>query len=201
MKLRDIINMPLVRLKELTRGELSKAYRQVVKSVESKVKGFESKGLADVLPKVAKDIPNAPTPRNISELSNFLLSNKSNVNKYIQHEKAMMKTIEERLSSEDYDFEFESLEEYQDYKRFLGAMAERVGENWKYVSGEGMELYAEAKRLNLNPNQFLRNANYWIEHVEELTEAKPLSRKTIRPSDYARQLKLPKIRGGGNYGD
>ena len=113
----------------------------------------------------------------------------------------MMKTIEERLSSEDYDFEFESLEEYQDYKRFLGAMAERVGENWKYVSGEGMELYAEAKRLNLNPSQFLRNANYWIEHVEELTEAKPLSRKTIRPSDYARQLKLPKIRGGGNYGD
>lgn len=193
--------MPLIRLKELSKGELSKAYSQVVKSVESRVRGFERKGLEDVLPKVARDIPNAPTPRNISELSNFLLSNKSSVNKYIQHEKATMKTIEERLSSENYDFEFENLEEYQDYKCFLGAMAERVGENWKYVSGEGVALYAEAKRLNLNPSQFLRNANYWIENADKLEEATPLNRKTIRPSDYARQLKLPKIRGGGNYGD
>lgn len=201
MKLKDIINMPLIRLKELTRGELSKAYRQVVKSVESRVRGFERKGLEDVLPKVVRDIPNAPTPRNISELSNFLLSNKSDVNKYIKHQEELMEAMEERMSTDDHDFEFESLEDYTNFRRFLGAMAERVGENWKYVSGEGVALYAEAKRLNLNPSQFLRNANYWIENADKLEEAKPLSRKTIRPSDYARQLKLPKIRGGGNYGD
>lgn len=202
MKLRDIINMPLFRLKELSKKELSKAYDKVVKQVKKSVRGFEKQGLERVLPKkVTTEMPKTPTAKNISELSNFLLGYKANVTKFMKAERKQMRLVESRLSTDEHEFRFHNYEEYEEYKRFLGAMQERLGENWKKVSSSGADLYAHALRLNLNPNQFLANIDYWIAHSKDLNKAEPLSRQELFPSDYARKLKLPKIRGGGNYGD
>lgn len=84
------------------------------------------------------------------------------------------------------------------YGDFLGAMSKRVGESWKYVSDDAIDLFDEAERLNLNPSQFIRNYKYWLAHGEELANAKPIDRANVKPSDYAKQLGLPKIRTWNN---
>ena len=81
------------------------------------------------------------------------------------------------------------------YGAFLGAMAKRLGTRFSYDSDSAMALVDEADRLNLNPNQFLRNYDYWLNHVEELESAEPIDRANgVKPSDYAKQLGLPKIK-------
>lgn len=81
------------------------------------------------------------------------------------------------------------------YGPFLGAMEKRLGNKFTYDSDRAKALVDEADRLNLSDKQFLRNYEYWLAHVEDLERAEPIDRASgVKPSDYAKQLGLPKIK-------
>ena len=84
-------------------------------------------------------------------------------------------------------------EEFNNIGEFLGQMQDRLKEVWKTVSDRAVKLFEEAQRLNLDPGQFLRNYDYWIEHAEELEGARPLNYEYVKPSSYIEQLRLPSI--------
>ena len=134
----------------------------------------------------------------ISTMSNFLQSRKSTYSGYMDFRKARKKQIEEMT-----EYKFKNEEDYSKFEIFMDEMYKRDKVMWKEHYDEAMELYTQGRRLNLDPMQFVRNYEYWldIDKIEALSNAEPLDRAKLSPSDYARKLKLPKIRGGGNYGD
>jgi hypothetical protein len=104
---------------------------------------------------------------------------------------------------------FKSFEEFDRYGRFMGSMQERFGALWSYASDQTKELYDAAKkngadlgelteRLNLDPEQLIKNFEFWSEHMDALVSAEPITwHRAGRPvyaSDYARKLGLGKIR-------
>lgn len=104
---------------------------------------------------------------------------------------------------------FKSFEEFDRYGRFMGSMQERFGALWSYSSDQTKELYDAAKkagadlgelteRLNLDPEQLIKNFEFWSDHMDALANAEPITwHRAGRPvyaSDYARKLGLGKIR-------
>lgn len=112
-----------------------------------------------------------------------------------------------------------SAKEWDAFGRFLGAMQERHGDNWKNVSDDFIEmldtpgfdealladpettttnadLLHSAETLGLKAQQLMRNYDYWVAHEDELRKAKQIKgrKRNLTPSDYIKQLKLPSIR-------
>ena len=128
----------------------------------------------------------------VSRLSNFL---KGETRSYAAYKRAIDKR--KSFAEETLDYEFESDADFETYEKFMHEMYIRDKDNWKYHYDDAMDLFIQARRLKLDPMQFAKNYDYWLEHAESLEEAVPIeNRRKLYPSDYARQLKLPKIRGG-----
>ena len=54
------------------------------------------------------------------------------------------------------------------YLKFMNSMQKRFGDKWAYDSDLAYKLAYEALRLNINPETFLANYDYWASHLEEL---------------------------------
>lgn len=209
-KIKDIINMNRYDLAQKSARQLRPLYNKLQRELNKRIASFEKHGKGEAIPKRLKGIE---TPygkqellKTISGISNWMLGKQSTYKGYVGIEKQRKKELEERLSYgkgegfKGYKVKLTDAE-FEDYKRFMGEMQTRASQMWARASDDAQDLYAQAKRLNLNPKQFLRNYDYWIEHVDDLKEATPINKNNLHPSDYAKQLNLPKIRGGGKYGD
>ena len=63
-----------------------------------------------------------------------------------------------------------------------------------------MDLWVQSRRLNIDTKTILRNWKYWKENVDILKKAKVIEDgNKINAREYAKQLKLPKLHGNGNY--
>ena len=192
--------MTRFQLGKLSSTKLTSAYNQLKRAVSKRVGVYKKHGRMDVIPKGLHKIENvgdldaSEKISKIGEMSNFLLSGKSTYTKFMESEREELENIEE-----DLDIKFKSFEEFNDYKRFLKDMYQRDKKGWKASSEQyedAIDLWLESRRLNLKASQFLRNKDYWMEHLDELKTAKPIKRGSkLYPSDYARKLKLPKVRG------
>ena len=200
MAIKDLINMTRFQLGKLSSAKLKSAYNQLKRTVSKRIDVYKKHGRMDVIPKGLHNIENvgdldaSEKISKIGEMSNFLLSGKSTYTKFMESEREELENIEE-----DLDIKFKSFEEFNDYKRFLRDMYARDKKGWRASSEQyedSIDLWLQSRRLNLKASQFLRNRQYWLENVDELKNAKPIKRNTkLYPSDYARQLRLPKVRG------
>lgn len=200
MAIKDLINMSRYQLGKLTSKKLSSVYNQLKRTVTQRVNVYKKHSRMDVIPKAlhkienVADLDSAEKISKIGEMSNFLLSGKRTYTDFMKAEREEMENIEE-----DLDIKFKSMQEYNDYKRFLHDMYQRDKKGWKASSEQyedAIDLWMQSRRLNLKASQFLRNKDYWMEHLDDLKNAKPIKRGTkLYPSDYARQLRLPKVRG------
>jgi len=109
---------------------------------------------------------------------------------YENYLKERQSTLQERLGLE----EPLTKAQFDQYGRFMGDMQERMGSNWQYVSHQAAQMFAEALRLNLKPDQFKRNFDYWTKHLKDLENARPIDRPSgVKPSDYIKQLHLETV--------
>ena len=187
-------------LTKLSKKKLQSTYSKLKKVVSSRVGTFEKHGAINEVPKAVRklesveDLDSAELISKVGEISNFLLGKKSKYSDFMRLEREEREGIEE-----DLGIKFKNYSEFQDYKRFLNDMYQRDKKGWKASSEQyedAIDLFLNSRRLNLKASQFLRNRDYWLEHVDDLKNAKPIKRSSkLYPSDYARQLRLPKVRG------
>ena len=206
MNIKKLISMSIASIKSLSPKELKRAYIDIRKAVNKRVGTFKRHKAGKHLPDHVKKIPGAnrlsedEMAMSISNLSNFLNSDKfGSYNKFKKFQNQRKKILKEatglNLDDQTYD-------QYTDY---MNAMYERSKIHGKFHYAEAMELFAQSIRLGVNPMSFVRNYEYWLDadKIEKLADADPIatSKDNLYPSDYARKLNLPKIRGGGDYGD
>ena len=89
--------------------------------------------------------------------------------------------------------QFETQEEFNEYGCFMGEMQERAGQQWAVGSDDAGDIFKEAKRLGVDPRQFMKNFEYWRSHIKDLQKAERLNRKDLTPAAYRKSLGLEKI--------
>lgn len=201
MKIGDIINMAAYKVNKLSGSALTAAYTTLKSAFNKRVNIFKKHDAERALPPQFRNgmqsslgMSDDEKLHAIKEASAFMRGSRSSYTGWKRSELEQMENLNEMLEG---DFEFKSLEDFRKYGEFMGEMQTRLGEMWKNVSSQVRELFFASERLGVNSSQFLKNYEYWIEHAEKLQQAKPIewstSGRKVKASDYARQLKLPKM--------
>lgn len=185
-------------------SEAKKVFHTIYKSVQSRIKTFEKHGAEGYVPKKVRGIKSVKgkTEEQIKSDIRNMLRFAGNVEigtyeKAVVTKRERVKKIKEKMKRRGVDVESLNVDDLT-LRKFLADAGERYSNDasFKLAYGTLLELYAESERLNLNPNQFIRNLKYWVDHVDELKNAEPIDRSNVKPSDYAKKLGLEKI---GNY--
>lgn len=201
MKISDIVNMAAYKVNKLTGSALSAAYTTLKSAFNKRVKVFQKHDAERALPTQFRNgmrsslgMTEEEKLQAIKEASAYMRGSRSSYSGWKRSEIEQMESLNESL---DGDFHFNSLEEFRKYGEFMGEMQTRMGTMWHGESNQVRELYFQAQRLGIGTQQFLKNYEYWLEHAEQLQKAKPIewssSGRKVKASDYARQLKLPKM--------
>lgn len=193
MKVKDIIELSMPEIMELSDAELRAAYTNLRRSAAARARGFEQAGLPVNIPaRLQYSIPARYLSR--AQLENMVAQGKSavapiySVSGYKRYQEQQKDELKSR-----FDMSNLTDEQFRKYGEFMGAMQKRMKGSWDYVSAEAYKMASEALRLNLDPKQFMRNFAYWSDHLEDLERAQPLERKNLKPSDYIKQLNLQRI--------
>ena len=201
-----ILNMSRYDLVKAKKTDLRKHYSTLKKQLKRNYKEFKANELDYKLSsqmerlKPIKEVAGEDLVSEVNWLANLLKSETSTYEGYLKRKNEDIKRARENLG-EDFDKYIKTDADFRDYERFLHEMYIRDKDNWKAHYDDAMDLFVQARRLNLDENQFLNNYKYWLEHATDLLEATPINKEDLKPKDYAMQLRLPKIRGGGNYGE
>lgn len=202
MKLKDIIGMAAYQVNKLKGSTLSTAYTTLRGVYQKRASVFRKHGAETALPagfrsgmRSASDLTDAEKLQDIKAISAWMRGSRSTYTGWKRSELDQMESLNQQLEG---TFHFSSLEQFRRYGEFMGEMHTRYGTMWGGQSTQVRELFFQAERLGVDPMQFQKNYEYWMDHVEELEKAKPIKWKPgsreLKPSDYARQLKLPKIK-------
>lgn len=196
MKLSEIIGMSARQIRTLGESVKKAIYTNLRRSVTQRGRAFQRKGLEQKMPKAVRNLPpfGKATEKQINDAlsmaETYLTGNIYTASGFESYQAENMKMWGERLG---YGRPLTKAE-YDEFGRYMGEMQDRTGGNWQHVSSQAAQLFAEARRLNLNPAQFKRNFDYWSDHVDKLQNARPIDRPSgVKPSDYIKQLKLETI--------
>lgn len=201
MKISEIVGMPAYKVNKLGSAALGSAYTVLRSAFNKRVKTFAKHDALRALPfqfrsgmPSARNLSDEEKLRLLKEASAFMRGSRSSYSGWKRSEVEQMESLNEMLKG---DHEFKNLEDFRQYGEFMGEMQTRLGEMWKNVSSQVRELYFQSERLGVSSKQFLKNYEYWLAHSEELQQAKKIewssSGRKVKASDYARQLKLPKM--------
>ena len=201
MKISEIIAMPAYKVNNLGSIALGSAYTVLRSAFNKRVRTFAKHDSVRALPfqfrsgmPSARNLSDEEKLRLLKEASAFMRGSRSSYSGWKRSEVEQMESLNEMLKG---DHEFKNLEDFRQYGEFMGEMQTRLGEMWKNVSSQVRELYFQSERLGVSSKQFLKNYEYWLAHSEELQQAKKIewssSGRKVKASDYARQLKLPKM--------
>lgn len=201
MKISDIVNMAAYKVNKLTGSALSAAYTTLKSAFNKRVKVFQKHDAERALPaqfrkgmRSSLGMTDEEKLQAIKEASAFMRGSRSSYSGWKRSEIEQMQGLNERL---DGVYHFDSLEDFRKYGEFMGEMQMRMGQMWKRESSQVRELYFASQRLGVEAQQFFKNYEYWEHHLEELEKAKPIewstSGRKVKASDYARQLRLPKM--------
>lgn len=196
MNLFQILNQSAMHLRNASEKTLRQTYSFLRSRLNSRISTFAKHDALSNIPKKyqqgVKPLKELKTmseiKKAIGEMQNFMLGDRSTYSGFIKSEKFKKKLFESKMGRKMTN------EEYIQFTNFLRDAQARLKDIWKFVSDDAIELYDESQRLNLNPMQLIKNFDYWKEHLDQLKNAKPINRKNVKPSDYVKQLKLPKIR-------
>lgn len=196
MKVSEILGTSYKELSKLSRGELVKAFGSLSHALKERGKTFAKHG--EQAPKYQKGLGSSrglsasEIARKVSSAAAYMRGKLSGYRGYMEAAEEKREKMQQAMP----DLDLSSIDKLREYGRFMNEMSERYPEHFKASSNAIRDMYKEAQRLNVNPEQFVKNFNFWAEHIDDLERARPLNYKSrsARPSDYARQLKLGKIR-------
>ena len=197
MKLKEIIHIPYYDLNKITGKELRSAYTRVRSSLNSRVGTFERHGnikgvpsrLREGLPRISSGLSDRQMQDAIASAGAWMRGANSTNRGY---ENMIMKRGEElnRIVGADI---IKSKADYDKYGDFMGAMQTRAGEMWKKDSAQVKEMYLQASRFGLNPNNFIKNYKYWEKNLKKLSEYEGDTSSFKSLKDIQKELKLETI--------
>ena len=191
-------------LSRMKRNELVDAAGTVRKALRSRAATFKKHDAEAAFPfEYLEDLPTAAD----FETRNEMLSWLTDALKFLNSDRGTWKGYQKAVSDQMAAYNetlaaggrqtFGSLEEFDQFGRFMKDATERFND-FSFVSDQVYEIYEQSKRLGVDPEQFMRNFDYWAANVDKLQDATPIewSRKgkKVYASDYARQLHLDKMR-------
>lgn len=197
MAIKDLMELSARQVNALDGAELRRAFKSVSMSLRNRRAAFEKAGKLSAMPaRYRQGIRKAGSFETPAEMREYIANSLgwmrgkvSTYKGYEEVERSQREQVEKTTGRK-----FESQEEYNRWGNFMGEMQTRLGASWKAISKLAWEMFDEAKRLNLDPEQLMKNFEYWAEHLEDLKDAEPLKRgRELRPSDYLKKLKLEKI--------
>lgn len=166
-KLKSVINTPLYRLATMSYDELREYQSIAGKEVKKRVKAFEKgkleKGIPDEIEKLKRGTTKKSMINFIATSSQWLNKSASLTSNYRRMRRERRKAIEGYL-----DKPFKNYEEYEQFAEFMGDMQQRAGEQWDKISGAGIALYEQARRLNIDTDMLVENYDYWLSHIKKM---------------------------------
>lgn len=202
VKMSDLMKMTARELGALSDSEVRKAYQNVRRTARSRAQTFERHGAA--VPGLLASLTGSSKGVDVGELRHRVKNaayqyrwGRAAVS-YAAYEE-QQEEFRNRMQESMPDLDLSTPEKMDAYGKFMGEMQARYGEMWHAVSNQARDIYREAVRLNVDPRAFMRNYDYWADHIAELERTDPIhtrSERKLQPSDYARKLGLEKIKGG-----
>lgn len=161
-------------------AQVKKEYQNMRKIALQRLGRLEKNDRADYI----EDIP---TLRRSSELSaNELYNELMEVNRFLKNPftlinkvKAYEKYMIERFTAAKYDFVDES--NIKDVNRFMGIIRKAVGDK-AFESDEALEYIEQLERLNVNPEDFAKR-------VDEFLQYSPVQLEQLNPIRTGREMK------------
>lgn len=198
MKLKEIISTPYYDLSKLSGKELKGAYTRVRSSLKSRLGTFERHGnikgvpekLRKGLPTISSGISEREMRDQIARSAAWMRGRRSTNAGY---EKSIAERAEalNRIAGDDI---VKSKEDFDKYGKFMGEMQKRAGELWQYDSATVREMYFQALRFNQNPNNFIKNYDYWKNNLQKLANYEGDTSGFKSTQDIQKALKLDTIK-------
>lgn len=185
-----------IELSKMTKAELSEYQSILNKEYKQRAKAFKRAGvgfaLEDIESKAKLGTTKQAMKAFIGEVSQWLRKPTSDLKVWKSVRRKRRKAIEGYIKRK-----FDNYNEYEQFARFMGDMQERQGEMWDKVSGRGIELYEQARRLNIDTSMILDNYDYWLEHVDAMEDitGKDLRDKKARIAKAHKSNEVTKILG------
>ena len=200
MKLKNLIEQSAREWSAMSGTELRKAYQQVKHAMKDRAKTFVKHGegsLAKVLPS-SRGLTEEQMQTRLKTASAYLRNEQRS--KYAGwHESAVNKLHQMQAAMPDMGFK--TIEDVRKFGNFMDEMEDRY-RNIQYDSMTAKKLYKEAQRLNVDPTKFMRNFEYWMDHVDDLAKQQPIRQRegsrALKPSDYARKIEGGRMRRKGS---
>lgn len=163
--LKSIINTPIANLPNRY-VDLYQMQKIVGKELRKRKKAFKKQGLKQAI----KDIEHlrtgntkASVKKYVAEASIFLRKVTSTPTGYRKVQRTKRKALEKLLKRK-----FKNNEEFDNFGKFMGAIQDRAGDMWDKISSMAIELYEQARRINLNTDLIFENYEYWMDHVDDI---------------------------------
>ena len=194
MKIKEIQSKSLAEIRGMNEAELSSTWSYMRRILKSRFRTFAKQGLENAIPRRFRS--GVPTVRQlgsaeelakqISMAAGYTAGAASTAAGYSEAMQDIIQATSERLGISM------TPRQYAEYKRFMDEMSARMKETWRRVSNEADEMYLQSRRLGFGVEQFKKNFDYWVKHIQEIGKATPKKgRKT--PSAYIKDLNLEKI--------
>ncbi len=201
-KLKVLQDMTVREIKNLPSGSLREAYQNLRKSLASRVNTFRKHDSIKGVPEdlryglpSSKGKSDAELVQLMKDPLKWMRKDKSKYSRYA----ASQDDFREKMQDAMPDMDLSTAEKMDRFGRFMGDMQSRYGEMWHAISNQVRDVYRDLTRLNKDPEQFMRNYDYWVEEVEEINRQKAERheggrRRSTKLSTYARKMKRGRSR-------
>ncbi len=203
MKLSDLIDSSSLAMSRLTPSEIREAYQIVKGAVKSRNKTFAKHGLGDAVPeRLRSGLPSSvgAAPEDLlQDIRSAVAWMRGRGSTYGGYQ-AITEERRQKMQDALPDMDFSTNEKLADFGKFMNEMRDRYGDQFKDISSTAADLYREALRLNVDPRQFMKNYDFWADHVEDLEKTDPIRQRAgsraLKASDYAQKIERQRQRRG-----
>ena len=196
MKLQDLVEQSAREWSAMSGSQLRKAYQQVKHAMKERAKTFARHGQEGRILPSSRGMSETELRTKLKSASAYLRGRRSSYQGWKQSESEQLQRMQEAMP----DMGFETPDDLRKFGEFMNDMDDRFG-NIKYDSMDAKKLYKEAQRLNVDPKKFMRNFDYWMDHVDDLAKQQPIRQRegsrALKPSDYARKIEGGRMRRKG----
>lgn len=221
MKLSDLIDASAISLSKLSKSEIRQAYQIVKSAVRTRSKTFVKHGKETGIPKwlrggLPSSVGAAPEDLalDLKKALGWLHGENSKYAGYLE----MIENRRRKMQEAMPDMDFSTVDKLEKFGHFMEEIRDKYGDMAGYVSTQAQDfyneyvdkiggnsveagaLYGEAMRLNVDPRQFVKNFEFWMQNLEELKEIDPINQRkgsrALKASDYAQKIERKRQRRG-----
>ena len=201
LKLKELMGMTARELSRLSRSDLREAYQNIRKIVNSRVNTFSKHGVESAVPRdlrsglgSAKGRSDAELVQNMRDSFAWMRGSASTYKGYEKARERFRSRMQESVPQVDLSTE----EQLDAYGEFMGEMQDRYGDMWGGISAQVQDIYGMLTEMNEDPYEFMRNYDYWAEHIADINESRKATGKrgrlSTKPSTYFNKMKKGKRR-------